>query len=114
MISRIQTILHQPELYCSPAFQTALAPAMAIPVLRLVFELMDIPTNPENLAKACEGQPKTVAEAITESLAPTVTMPQIPVSSISSLEMQKQKGGHKTRKFRQKRVNFILRQTNDE
>jgi hypothetical protein len=66
-IQNFQTILHQPELYCSPAFQTALAPAMAIPVLRLVFELMDIPTNPENLAKACEGQPKTVAEAITES-----------------------------------------------
>lgn len=92
-IQNFQTLLHQPELYCSPAFQSALAPAMAIPVLRLVIELLDIPTTPDSLAKACQGQPATVAEAITEKLAPTVTMPPLPLP-LPTLE---QKGGRKTR-----------------
>jgi hypothetical protein len=102
-IQNFQTLLHQPELYCSPAFQTALAPAMVIPVLRLVFELMDIPTNSDSLAKACEGQPATLVEAITESLAPTVTMPQIPMPSLNPPIIQEQKGGRKTRSKRSKR-----------
>jgi hypothetical protein len=102
-IQNFQTLLHQPELYCSPAFQSALAPAMAIPVLRLVFELMNIPTNPDDLGKACEGQPATVAEAITEKLAPTVTMPQIPIPSVPTLTLQEQKGGRKTRSKRWRR-----------
>jgi hypothetical protein len=103
-IQNFQTLLHQPELYCSPAFQSALAPAMAIPVLRLVFELLDIPTTPDTLAKACEGQPATVAEAITEKLAPTVTLPTVtlptvPIPSVPSLPLPsfEQRGGRKTR-----------------
>ena len=33
---------------------------------------MNIPTSPEGLAKACQGQPKDIAEAITQTMKPTI------------------------------------------
>jgi hypothetical protein len=100
-IQNFQTLLHQPELYCSPAFQSALAPAMTIPVLRFVFELMNIPTTPDALTKACEGQPATIAEAITEKLAPTVTLPTPTLPTLPTLPtIPAQLGGKRSRSKR--------------
>lgn len=93
-IQNFQTLVHQPEIYCMEPFQQALAPALTIPVLKLAIELLNIPTTPERLAKACEGQPDTVAEAITEKLKPTVVVEE-PVSV---------KGGKRNTKRRSKKV----------
>jgi hypothetical protein len=99
-IQNFQTLLHQPELYCSPAFRAALEPALAIPVLRLVFELLNIPTTPEAFADACKGQPASVAEAITEQLAPTVTIPglQEQIGGRKALSRRNRKKARRTRK----------------
>jgi hypothetical protein len=109
-IQNFQTLIHQPELYCSPAFRSALQPALAIPVLRLVFELLDIPTTNEAFAEACKGQPASIAEAITEKLAPTVTIPPLPtvpsLPTMPTLQLppfSNQKGGRKTRTKRTNR-----------
>ena len=112
-IQNFQTLLHQPELYCSPAFRAALEPALAIPVLRLVFELLDIPTTNDAFTKACEGQPSSIAEAITKQLAPTVTLPSVPIPALPTLltPRSEQKGGRKTRDKRNKRNRQPTRKT---
>jgi hypothetical protein len=81
-IQNFQTLLHQPEIYCSPAFQNAMGPAMKIPILRVVFELINIPTSEESFAKACANQPATMVEAVTDILKPTVTIPTPPIQPI--------------------------------
>jgi hypothetical protein len=111
-IQNFQTLIHQPELYCSPAFRSALQPALAIPVLRRVFELLDIPTTNEAFAEACKGQPVSIAEAITEKLAPTVTMPPLPtVPALQLPTLSNQKGGRKTqtKKKRQRQRRQLTR-----
>jgi len=74
-IQNFQTILHQPEVYCSPVFKEALKPALEIPILRVVFELLNIPTTDEGFVKACGNQPASLADAMIDKLKPTVTIP---------------------------------------
>jgi hypothetical protein len=87
-IQNFQAILHRPEIFCSEGFQAIFSPAIAIPPLRLAFELLNIPTTPEGVAKQCTGVPKTMTEALVKSMTPTVTI---------------QEGGKRTRKNKVKR-----------
>jgi hypothetical protein len=73
-IQNFQAILHRPEIFCSEGFQAIFTPAIAIPPLRLAFELLNIPTTPEGVAKQCTGVPKTMTEAIVKTMTPTVTI----------------------------------------
>jgi hypothetical protein len=87
-IQNFQSILHQPEVFCSDGFQAAIQPGLAVPAIRIVLDLANIPTTPEGLAKACAGVPKSVKEAVVQKLQPTVVL---------------QKGGKKTRKNKLKK-----------
>ncbi len=98
-IQNFQTILHQPEVYCSPAFKEAMKPALEIPVIRVVFELLNIPTTDEGFAKACANQPASLADAMVDKLKPTVTLPQV---NLPQVRLPPQAGG-KTRRKRNKR-----------
>lgn len=77
-IQNFQTILHQPVVYCHPPFRKAMTGALEIPILRLVFELLNIPTTDEAYAEACANQPASFTNAIVDTLKPTVTIPEIP------------------------------------
>jgi len=72
-IQNLQSIFRQPEIVCNPAFQEALAPSIQIPAMRILLELLNIPVSPEAKAAKCQGQPATMAEAVTQVLKPTVT-----------------------------------------
>lgn len=82
-IQNFQALAHQPEIVCSAGFQAAIQPALSIPALRLVLELLNIPTTAEATAEFCKGQPQDVADAVAKAFTPTV----FPL-----------KGGRKTRK----------------
>jgi hypothetical protein len=73
-IQNFQSILHQPEIFCSKEFQESLSIAIQVPSIRLLFELMNIPTLPEKIAETCKNQPSTVSEALVKSMTPTVLM----------------------------------------
>ena len=88
-IQNLQSILHQKEVTCNPMFQAKLQPAMQIPSVRILLELLNIPITPEATAEFCKGQPTTIADAVTEVMTPTVT--PIPV-----------KQGGKHRRFHRK------------
>ena len=77
-IQNLQSILHQKEVTCNSTFQAKLKPSMEIPAVRVLLELLNIPTTPEATAEFCKGQPTTMADAVTEAMTPTVT--PIPVT----------------------------------
>lgn len=72
-IQNFQTLLHQPAVVCSPVFQQVIQPALSIPPLRLVLELLNVPTTPDTLAEMCKDQPASLEEAISKQLQPTIT-----------------------------------------
>jgi hypothetical protein len=95
-IQNFQSIVHRPEVVCNPAFQQAIAPALGVPILRLVLELLNVPITPEKIAEKCSGQPASLSEAITKTLTPTVVIPQVPMPQVpmpqlptSSLQLKK-------------------------
>lgn len=73
-IQNFQSILHQPEFICLPAFQSQLQRAMAVPALRIVLELLNVPTTELAMATVCKDQPKSAVEAVTKALTPTVVL----------------------------------------
>jgi hypothetical protein len=87
-IQNFQSILHQPEIFCSPVFQKALQPAYSIPPLRIMLELLNIPTMPESVAAACKNVPKNFAQSVARALEPTIT------------PLERQKGGALRKKRR--------------
>jgi len=73
-IQNFQSIVHQPEVFCSTQFQTALAPALEVPVLRVLLEMMNVPTTVDSILKTCRGQTSTIEENLLKEMIPTVTM----------------------------------------
>jgi hypothetical protein len=71
-IQNLQSILHQPAVFCNPSFQSILKPALKIPPLRIALELMNIPTLDEKIAEYCKNVPTDIVEAATQEFAPTV------------------------------------------
>ena len=74
-IQTLQSLVQVPELYCSPEFQKIIAPLLLIPPLRLLLELLNIPTIEEDIATTC----KTVdTSSLSKSVADLAT-PQISI-----------------------------------
>jgi len=70
-IQNLQSILHQPAVFCNPIFQQILKPALKIPPLRIALELMNIPTLDEKIAEYCKNVPTDIVEAGKQAFAPT-------------------------------------------
>ena len=73
-VQNFQSIVHQPEVFCSKQFQSAFASAIEVPVLRILFEMMNVPTTLEKVAETCRGQEASIEESLMKSMLPTVTM----------------------------------------
>ena len=118
-IQNLQAIVRQPTIYCSKEFQEAIEPLRKIPPIRLILELMSIPTDPQTLAFECKGSAgesleKTVEDLVTPEITPkpgspianalsgdiTATkipsVPNISGSNLSSTGLQKIKPIQKT------------------
>lgn len=93
-IQNIQVLAGRPEIYCSPEFQQVLQPMIKNVPIRLALELMNIPTNPNDLATTCKGVDTSgISAAIAKKLEPQV-----------SLVSPKSGGGRKLRStFRRRR-----------
>lgn len=72
-IQNLQIIARVPEIYCSPEIQQILQPILLVPPLRLVIELLNIPTVPELVEKECKGvDTSSLSKAIVEKATPEV------------------------------------------
>ncbi len=90
-IQNFQSLLHQPELVCSAAFQQAIQPAMSIPVLRVVLELLSIPITPEKKAEVCKDIPadQSIVNSVAQALEPTVVLPTPKVGGSTIIRRQR-------------------------
>lgn len=84
-LQNIQTILRNPDVLCLPPVRQRVEELSKFASMRLIFELMNIPTRPLRIAEICKGKAQTVEEAVTTAIQPTVT---------------KVSGGSRTRKKR--------------
>jgi hypothetical protein len=71
-IQNFQSLLGNPQVYCSQAFQESLVDALKIPAFRIVIELMNIPTTPTMIAEKCKDIPANIGDAVAESMKPIV------------------------------------------
>ena len=73
-IQNLQAIVRQPTIYCSKEFQEAIQPLRKIPPIRLILELMSIPTDPQTLAFECKGSAgESLEKTVEDLMAPEIT-----------------------------------------
>lgn len=100
-IENLQTIVRQPAIFCSPDVQPIFQKLILMPPLRLVLELMNIPTLEEDRAELCRGvAPKSLAESIAslvdvkiEPLSADILDPAAPATPATPATEAKVKGG---------------------
>jgi hypothetical protein len=73
-MQNLQAIVRQPTIYCSKEFQEAIEPLRKIPPMRLVLELMNIPTDPQTLAFECKDHAgESLEDTMGNSIQPEIT-----------------------------------------
>lgn len=72
-LQNIQTLLRNPDILCLPPVRQRIEELSKFASVRIVFELMNIPTRPLRIAETCKGKAQTVEEAVTTAIQPTVT-----------------------------------------
>ena len=73
-MQNLQAIVRQPSIYCSKEFQGAIEPLRMIPPMRLVLELMNIPTDPQTLDFECKDHAgESLEDTLGDSLQPQIT-----------------------------------------
>ena len=73
-MQNLQAIVRQPTIYCSKEFQEAIEPLRKIPPMRLVLELMNIPTDPQTLAFECKDHAgESLEDTMGVALEPEIT-----------------------------------------
>jgi hypothetical protein len=108
-IQNLQTLLHQPELYCSAQFKPNLEMAQKIPVLQIVFELLNIPMTPDAIAKACQGISPDLVTSVEDKIDSEVKIQPLSFKKNDSEENPPQSGGR--RKTRRKSNRNAQRKT---
>jgi hypothetical protein len=102
-LQNLQSVLKQPEIFCNPVTQKILGPMMEQPALRLVLELMDVPTIPEKRIQHCKDQngSKSVIDSLAGKLQPTI-IPQRQGTQVGGNKSKKQ-SKHKHKKSKSER-----------
>jgi len=77
-IQNLQMMIRIPEVACSTEMRQIIEPMIANPPLRLVLDLMNLPTTPEDVDETCGGVSKSLTESAAEFVKPEVTLPEMP------------------------------------
>jgi hypothetical protein len=73
-MQNLQAIVRQPSIYCSKEFQEAIEPLHKIPPMRLILELMSIPTDPQTLEFECKDHAgESLEDTMGDSIQPQIT-----------------------------------------
>ena len=74
-IQNLQSIARVPEIYCSAEVQQIIEPLLLVPPLRLILELMNIPTVASDVDATCGGLKGTsLVDSLVEKATPKVTV----------------------------------------
>lgn len=93
-IQNIQVLAARPEIYCSQEFQGVIEPLMKLVPIRLALEMLNVPTQADDIAAACKGMEKGgISNTITKTLEPEIT--PIPGGPLNKLTQKVPVGGAK-------------------
>jgi hypothetical protein len=73
---QLQELLNVPEIYCNPDIQAILNKMSLMPPLRLMLDLLNIPTVEQDIQESCKGikiDSKTFVDAVLDTIKPVVT-----------------------------------------
>lgn len=106
-IQNIQVLAARPEIYCSQEFQEVISPLMKLVPIRLALEMLNIPTQADDMAVACKGiEEAGISNTVTKALEPEIT--PIPGGPLNKLSEKISVGGAKssssTRRRRRRRI----------
>ncbi len=74
-IQALQTVISQPEIFCADDFQAIVEPLKAIPPIKLLLEMLNVPMDREMMEAQCQGvKSQDLAGSFVERLMPTVTL----------------------------------------
>lgn len=74
-IQALQTVISQPEIFCADDFQKIVEPLKAIPPIKLLLEMLNVPMDREMMEAQCQGiKSQDLAGSLVERLMPTVTL----------------------------------------
>jgi hypothetical protein len=74
-IQNLQSIVRQPGIYCSKEFNDIIEPLRYIPPIRLLLELMSIPTDARSMEMECRGiAGKSISDTVADMVAPDVSL----------------------------------------
>ena len=76
-IQNLQMMIRIPEIACSTEMRQIIEPMIAIPPLRLILDLMNLPTTPEDVDETCGGVTKSLVESAAEFVKPEITLPDM-------------------------------------
>ena len=74
-LEALQAAFQAPELYCNPAVRTQIEAITAMPPVRLILELLNVPTLAEDFDKACAGiavAGQSMEDAVLAAIKPIV------------------------------------------
>lgn len=74
-IQNLQSIVRQPGIYCSKEFNEIIEPLRYIPPIRLVLELMSIPTDAKSMEMECRGiAGKSISDTVADMVTPDISL----------------------------------------
>ena len=74
-IQALQTVISQPEIFCADDFQAIVEPLKAIPPIKLLLEMLNVPMDREMMELQCQGvKANDLSGSLVERLMPTVTL----------------------------------------
>jgi hypothetical protein len=86
-IQNFQSIVQQPEVFCSKEFQAALAPALQVAPLRLLIELLNIPTLSNKIIERCRGMSGNFKEDMEKTASSIVVGSKIPKAASTTAKL---------------------------
>ena len=75
-LQNLLTILRRKEVQCEPSVRSIVSPLYEQPIMKLMLELLNIPSSDEALAESCKGVDVSIENSVKELFKPTITKKQ--------------------------------------
>jgi len=75
-LQNLLTILRRKEVQCEPSVRSVVSPLYEQPIMKLMLELLNIPSSDEALAESCKGVDVSLQNSVKKLVEPTITKKQ--------------------------------------
>ena len=75
-LQNLLTILRRKEVQCEPSVRAVVSPLYEQPIMKLMLELLNIPSSDDALAESCKGVDVSLQNSVKKLVEPTITKKQ--------------------------------------